>query len=467
MASAMAKIRLKFGLTAKTFLAIFTACLLVLAVNGIASRVAFQTGFLDYLNDQGDLRMQRLMPHLQREYREHGGWEHLHGDGDRWARLLRPDLAHGHEGPVPSLSDQTGVPSRLGLFDAQHRFVAGNPDATSDDEPHAVQVDGQTVGWLGMVPFQTVIATNDLNFYNTQVRAWWVIGIALLLVTVLLAWLVSRALRQRLAKLAAATHRLAAGDYATRIERTSDDELDALVNDFNRMAQALDDTERNRRAFIADISHELRTPLAVVRAELEAIEDGIRPLDRANLVGLQGEIRQLGKLIDDLHDLSMTQSGGLAYRFAPLDLVALLRSELNGMRVRFANAGLALEEDLPATPLQVSGDERRLQQVLANLLENALRYTHAGGRVLVQAARVPAGVQLVVEDTAPGVPADKCALLFERFYRVESSRNRASGGSGLGLAISHNIILAHHGVIHAAPSPLGGLRVVITLPEPA
>lgn len=168
----MAKIRLKFGLTAKTFLAIFTACLLVLAVNGIASRVAFQTGFLDYLNDQGDLRMQRVMPHLQREYSAHGGWEHLRGDSDRWARLLRPDLAHGHEGPVPPLSDQTGVPSRLGLFDAQHRFVAGNPDATSDDEPHAVQVDGHTVGWLGMVPFQTVIATNDLNFYNTQMRAW-------------------------------------------------------------------------------------------------------------------------------------------------------------------------------------------------------------------------------------------------------------------------------------------------------
>ena len=105
--------------------------------------------------------------------------------------------------------------------------------------------------------------------------------------------------------------------------------------------------------------------------------------------------------------------------------------------------------------------------MLANLLENALRYTHTGGRVRVQAARVSAGVQLIVEDTAPGVPADKCALLFERFYRVESSRNRASGGSGLGLAISHNIILAHHGHIHAEPSALGGLRVVITLPEPA
>lgn len=464
---AMAKTHFKFGLTAKTFLAIFTACLLVLAVNGIASRVAFQIGFLDYLNDQGDVRMQHLMPHLLREYREHGGWDHLRGDGEQWQRLLRPDLARGRGGPVPPLSDQTGVPSRLGLFDAAHRRVAGNPDAISDDEPHPVIIDGHTVGWLGMVPFQTVIATNDLNFYNTQVRAWWVIGVTLLAVSLLLAWWVARVLRQRLAKLASATHRLAAGDYATRIERTSDDELDALVDDFNVMAQALDDTERNRRAFIADISHELRTPLAVVRAELEAIEDGIRPLDRANLGALQGEIRQLGKLIDDLHDLSMTQSGGLAYRFAPLDLAALLQSELNGMRVRFAAADLTLEEAVPSGTLPVSGDERRLQQVLANLLENALRYTHAGGRVRVSAARAGADVQVVVEDSAPGVPADKCALLFERFYRVESSRNRASGGSGLGLAISHNIIVAHQGRIHAEPSPLGGLRVVVSLPGAA
>jgi two-component system sensor histidine kinase BaeS len=188
--------------------------------------------------------------------------------GTKAGAAVRPDRRSLAAGPVRRAASVRGR----------------QPDATSDDEPHAVQVDGHTVGWLGMVPFQTVIATNDLNFYNTQMRAWWVIGISLLLVTVLLAWLVSRALRQRLAKLAAATHRFAAGDYATRIERTSDDELDALVNDFNRMAQALDDTERNRRAFIADISHELRTPLAVVRAELEAIEDGIRPLDRANLV---------------------------------------------------------------------------------------------------------------------------------------------------------------------------------------
>ena len=463
----MAKFRLKFGLTAKSFLAIFTACLLVLAVNGVATRVSFQLGFLDYLNDQGDVRMQHLLPHLQQEFRAHAGWEHIRGNRDIWEQLLRPDVPLGREGAAPPLSDQTGVPSRLGLFDMDRQLVAGNADAVDDDDPHAVQVDGHTVGWLGMVPFQTVIAANDLNFYNTQLRAWWVIGVALLLVTAVLAWIVSRALQRRLATLAAATHQLAAGEYGIRIARTSDDELDALAADFNQMAQALDDTERNRRAFIADISHELRTPLAVVRAELEAIEDGIRPLDRANLAALQGEIGQLGKLIEDLHDLSMTQSGGMAYRFAPLDLVALLHSELNGMRGRFEAAGQALAVAVPDSALIVAGDERRLQQLLANLLENALRYTHAGGSVRIGIDRAAGQIRLIVEDSAPGVPADKCALLFERFYRVESSRNRASGGSGLGLAISRNIVHAHQGSIHAAPSPLGGLRVVINLPEHA
>lgn len=465
MASAMAKIRLKFGLTAKSFLAIFTACLLVLAVNGVATRVSFQLGFLDYLNDQASARMQHLMPHLAHEYQQHQGWEHLRNSPESWDQLLRPEIAGGKPQLVPPLSDQTGALSRIGLFDQQRRIVAGNPQAISDDDPLPVMIDGQQVGLLAMLPFQNVIATDDLNFYNTQLRAWWVIGIALLLVTAALAWAVSSALRRRLARLAAVTHRLAAGDYSARIQPTSDDELDALTADFNLMAQALENTEQNRRAFIADISHELRTPLAVVRAELEAIEDGIRPLDRSNLGALQLEIRQLGKLIDDLHDLSMTQSGGLAYRFAPLDLAGLLQSEVSGMRGRFNGAGLLLSLKLQDTPLRISGDERRLQQLLANLLENALRYTDPGGNVQLFAQRSAGNVLLIVEDSAPGVAAGKHALLFERFYRAEASRNRASGGSGLGLAISRNIVHAHHGQIHAEPSTLGGLRIVVSFPE--
>lgn len=463
----------KPGLTAKYFLAIFSACLLVLIINGAATRVSFQQGFMDYLNDQGEARLQHLLPHLVHEYEQSGSWDNLRGNPRLWRQLLHLELVDSHGQLVQQLGDPTGMLSRVGLFDAARQPVAGNPDA-DDGTPNApamlfpVKVNGQEVGWLGMVPFNALVAANDVEFYNAQLRAWWLTALVALLITATFAWLVSRALRQRLAKLADATHQLAAGDYAIRIQSTANDELDALARDFNQMAQALEDTEQNRRRFIADISHELRTPLAVVRAQLEAMEDGIRPLDRGSLGPLQQEVHHMGKLIDDLHDLSMTQSGGLAYRFAPLDLVALASAEANRMRARFNAAGLSLELHTRGdAALPIQGDAWRLQQLLANLLENTLRYTAPGGEVHLHAWQTDQQALLMLDDSAPGVPAEQCNLLFERFYRVEASRNRASGGSGLGLAICRNIVLAHQGRIRAEPSPLGGLRIVISLPVSA
>jgi two-component system sensor histidine kinase BaeS len=134
------------------------------------------------------------------------------------------------------------------------------------------------------------------------------------------------------------------------------------------------------------------------------------------------------------------------------------------MRGRFDDAGLVLRASLSPTPLLVEGDERRLLQLFANLLENALRYTDRGGEIVVCAQRRGQQVEAVIEDSAPGVTEDKRERLFERFYRVEASRNRASGGSGLGLAICRNIVQAHGGAIHAEGSALGGLRIVVTLP---
>ena len=211
---------------------------------------------------------------------------------------------------------------------------------------------------------------------------------------------------------------------------------------------------------MADISHELRTPLAVLRAELEAIQDGIRPMTPAALEPLQGEVQQLGKLIDDLHELSVTQNGALSYRFAVLDLDGVLQAALAAVRGRFADAGLALETAPAGAVLLIEGDERRLQQLFANLLENALRYTDAGGRVAARIQPHADRVDIHIEDSAPGVDAAHRERLFERFYRVEGSRNRASGGSGLGLAICRNIVEAHGGTIQAeacllytSPSP--------------
>lgn len=460
-----ALMRLKLGISAKLFLAILAACAAVVAANGLIGRLLFERAFMGYLNEQGETRMREVLPLLQGAYRRHGGWEFVRGNPDAWFELMRPQSQReDFTLRVPSISDQTGAVLRLALLDAQGIRLIGNPNAGADAIRLPVTVDGRTVGWLAMVPFQKAIAAGDVRFYRAQVRAWWANGIASVIVAALLAWLFSRALMRRVRGLTDTIHRLAGGDYGHRAERTGDDALGRLVSDVNQLADTLENTERNRRSFMADISHELRTPLAVLRAELEAVQDSIRPMTPATLAPLQGEVEQLGKLIDDLHELAVTQADALSYRFATIDLDGVLQTALAGMRGRFADAGLALRALAAPEPLLVEGDERRLQQLFANLLENALRYTDRGGTVAAAVQRRGARMEVVIEDSAPGVDAERRERLFERFYRVEASRNRASGGSGLGLAICRNIVQAHGGTIRAEASALGGLRIVVDLP---
>src|SRR5205823_1283674 len=207
-------------------------------------------------------------------------------------------------------------------------------------------------------------------------------------------------------------------NYATRVPVDSQDELGRLAADFNRLAETLERNETLRRRFMADVSHELRTPLAVLSAELEALEDGVRPLTRESLGSLRGEVNALG---------------------------------------------LAVETALSGDA-RVFGDADRLVQLFRNLLENSARYTDPGGRVQIALRRQDGRAILDFDDAAPGVPAESLPHLFERFYRVDSSRSRANGGAGLGLAICSSIAAAHGGEIAAAPSPLGGLRVRVALP---
>lgn len=454
---------MKLGISAKLFIAILAACAAVLTVNGIASRISFERDFMGYLNDQGVERMREVLPTIEDAYKAHGSWDFVRGRPEVWFSFMRPLSPQS----APPISDQTGAVLRFALLDLHNQLVMGNPNAGSDAIRMPVAVDGQTVGSLVMVPFQRVIDAGDVRFYEAQLRARWVNGLASVTVAAALAWLVSGAMLRRMRDVTRSIHRLAAGDYRERLKTAGNDELGRLALDVNRLAAALESTEENRRSFMADISHELRTPLAVLRAEIEAMQDGIRPMTKATLEPLQDEVRRLGKLIDDLHDLAMTQSGALTYRLTALSLNPLLEQAAAHLRTRFDHAGLTLAFEPAQADLVIQGDERRLQQLFSNLLENSLRYTQAGGSVVLRSQLLGDRVQVCVEDSAPGVPDAQLSRLFERFYRVEGSRNRASGGSGLGLAICGNIVDAHGGSIHAEPSPLGGLRIAIELPRGA
>jgi two-component system, OmpR family, sensor histidine kinase BaeS len=438
---------MKTGIALKLFLVILAAAAVAAAAMALATRASFQSGFLGYLNQVDAQRIDALAGRLADEYRRAGSWDFLRGDYARLRALALPAQ------PIP----------RLALLDAEQRTVVGTAEVAEEGAVRPVQVDGRTVGWVARTPLRRLSTAAELSFQQEQQRAAWVIAAFAVALAALLAFVLSRVFLLPLKRVTAATHRLAAGNYATRVEVRSSDELGRLSEDFNRLAQALERNETLRRRFMADVSHELRTPLAVLSGELEALEDGVRPLTRDSLKSLRTEVTAVGKLVDDLNQLALADSGALAYRRETVDVVPLLAQALESHRDRLAERGLAVETSWNgAAP--VFGDADRLRQMFRNLLENSARYTDRGGRVRIAAQRDGGRVRVDFEDSAPGVPSEALPQLFERFYRVDASRARVNGGTGLGLAICRSIAEAHEGEINAAPSPLGGLRVSLSLP---
>ena len=276
--------------------------------------------------------------------------------------------------------------------------------------------------------------------------------------------LLARHFRQPIRQLSEGAGALAGGRYDVRLPDTRSDELGSLARHFNALAQQLESAESARRQWVADTSHELRTPLAVLRAQLEALQDGVRSATPETLEAMLRQVLALNKLIDELYALARADVGALDCRPAPHDAWRLATAQARAFEERLRAAGLALELGAPPPPVPALCDPDRLRQVLDNLFENSLRYSAAGGRIALHAHHADGRIQLVLDDSAPGVPEEALARLGERFYRVDASRSRAHGGAGLGLALCRRILEAQGGALAFAHSPLGGLRVVLSLP---
>jgi two-component system sensor histidine kinase BaeS len=289
---------------------------------------------------------------------------------------------------------------------------------------------------------------------------------ATLLLALLAAAFAAPRLSRPLRHLQAATQRIAGGELAVVVPETGSHEMAALIGDVNRMAAELKALEGARRRWIAQISHELRTPLSVLLGEIESIQDGARAPSPDVLANLRAEVLQLVRLVNDLHMLSMADLGALPCEFSDGNAATVLNRAARRFVPRAQKAGLALElREGPA--VQVRWDFGRVEQLLTNLLENSLRYTTAPGQVRVQWSLTPAGLDLRVDDTPPGVATSQLEQLFEPLFRADAARQRATGGShgsGLGLSICRAIVQAHGGTIRAEVSPLGGLAVVARLP---
>ncbi|MBB5389977.1 MULTISPECIES: ATP-binding protein [unclassified Herbaspirillum] len=438
---------------------------LIAAING-AGHYIFTRDFLGYLNEQAQQRMEDLIPRVEQAYRANGNWDFIRNNPRTWFELMKPAIVeHSGAAPGPTFtpSDLTGATLRFSLLDANRKLVIGYPDIGPDARLRPLMQDDAIVGWIAQTPFENVIGAVDLRFQQSQFLAQIIIAAVAIMLAAFMVIRISGVLLQPLSRVARATHRLAGGDYAIRVEVQSGDEIGRLAQDFNQLATTLERNEKLRREFMADVSHELRTPLGILNGQLEALEDGVLQPDEQTLRSLKSEVDHLNKLVDDLYDLSLADAGALAYRKADIDLAPLLRDTARNYEEGFRKRGLDIVLRLPES-IPLHADGARLQQLLNNLFENSLRYTDRGGRLELRCSLQQQQWQLVLDDSAPGVEAPALARLFERFFRVEASRNRASGGAGLGLAICRRIVEAHRGVISAEASPLGGLRVTILLP---
>jgi signal transduction histidine kinase len=320
----------------------------------------------------------------------------------------------------------------------------------------------------GQVFTDLMMAAGDSAEHAQEMWAHSVPGVVLAAVvvaaiaSVLLAFVLARMLARPLHEVGAAARRIADGDYAARVPREGPEEIASLADSFNQMASSLEEQERMRRDFIANAAHELRTPLTNLQGYLEALRDGVITADRATYVSLHEEADRLVRLSRSLDALAEGDAATGPPELEPVDLAATVRSAVELAAPAIERAGLRVSVDAPASlPARANADH--LAQVLANLLSNAVRYTPRGGTVTITAQRRPADLLVTVANTSETIPPADLDRVFERFYRVEKSRDRARGGAGIGLAIVKQLVEAGGGRVGAASGD-GTTSVWFSLP---
>ncbi|MCF2858258.1 ATP-binding protein [Pseudoalteromonas sp. SMS1] len=468
-----------------------------------ANQLAFEKSFREYLQNSSRAKLTALMPTIRENFSLYGqSWVAKHHP--QWPRLVgkfegrsdteieqmmkrprkRPPKHHrqdgrgegkpqrepnGREGRPPRPKHKS--PARLVFKSAEDELLIGRPKSkhTALWQPIYQNADntGRLLGHIGIANGMEISNSLDALFASRQKH--WFLGIAIvaMIVSSLLAIPFSRFLVAPVLSLREAAKKIASGDYKPPFKSYSKDELGQLAQDLNTLAATLAENQRSRQQWIADISHELRTPIAVFKAELEGMIDGVIESDEEQLNSLYEEINRLTKLVDDLHQLSMSDRGSLSYKMAMCTLNDVISHTFDSHAATLKTQHFVWSIS-GSKEVVLSCDESRLAQLFYNLMQNTLRYTDASkevpGRINVHVEKSNEHVCIQWQDSSPGVAPELLPKLFDRLYRVDQARDRASGGSGLGLAICASIAQAHNGKITAKRSELGGVNFEIVLP---
>jgi two-component system sensor histidine kinase BaeS len=458
---------------------------------GALSAWNLRNGFSDYLATRDVERLEQFALLVSENAERAGGIVSLEAKGIGLKELFR-EFGRGQGlPPMRALRDAMPSPEDRGIFsppppprpidsidafkdrvavyglDGQARLGRASPHHARDTVERPVRIGNEVVAVVRMMKLKPVPTEVEVRFLNTQYQSIIAMACVLLLIALIGAFWISGHWVRPLIAVQAATEKIAQGKFDTRLDVTRSDEIGDAMRNINQMAAGLKKLEGARRQWIADMSHELRTPLTVLRGEIDALIDGVIALTPQAMLSLREEVLQLNALVDDLHLLAMSDLKALPCYFEEVDAARLIEGIVQRFALRATQLGLKLTSDIELeTPVMVRWDAKRIEQLVGNLLNNSLRYTDAPGQVRV---RLLSGednkVVMEVQDTAPGVSENDLLRIFEPLYRTDAARGRSNGGSGLGLAICEQIVKAHHGVIRAEASALGGVLFHLELPR--
>ena len=361
-----------------------------------------------------------------------------------------------------SIPDRLGLSSRLSLYDEKHQFIVGEP-ATDQIAYRPILVDQKVVGYLGLKPVLDQDDASSINFFSNQKRYLLLVYALTVLSSLVAALLMATYFKKPIQRLLNATLELTRGNYQHQVVIKRNDELGDLSNQLNHLADILHQHEESRRQWVADTSHELKTPLAVLQAQIEAMQDGIRKATPEHLDAMMRQVSSLKKLTQDLADLAQADAQQLKCYFAEVNPWDVVLQEVDNFKSTFEQNHL--EVSLSGEGALLSLDRDRFKQIIVNLLGNCVRYTEQGGKIQIHTQQNEHEWVLYVDDSPFGVSDEQLARLGERFYRVDDSRTRSTGGTGLGLALSCKLAQALGGSLAFNHSPLGGLRCVLTFPK--
>ena len=442
------------------FLSIGIVSVLIIAATAIFSTRA---EFIRFLTDQ---TQSDIVTRLVEYHRAYGSWERVetlfaYGNNGQDPGM-GPD-PHRHRPPFALANEMGRVIIPSGPY---HRGETLSEEALEQSVP--IKENGGVIGFFipMRAPFEGqpreiefIQRINRLLLYGALIGA---------VIALVLGVFLSRSLTRPIRELTRATHAVSEGDLSQQVPVRSNDELGELAQAFNKMSSELSRSINARKQMTADIAHELRTPLSLILGHAEAVHDGVLPPSRDNFEIIREEATRLEHLVNDLRILSLADAGELSISPQTVAPARLLQDVASAYQYQAQQKSITLEVDIPFSLADIEVDPGRMTQVLTNILDNALRHTPEGGKIVLSARESQDQIKLAVQDSGPGLTQADLERIFDRFYRTDTSRQRdgaSLGGSGLGLAIARSIVQAHGGYISAESEEGKGLKLILTLPK--